>query len=67
MFSHCCNEPSLDELFGDFAIQLLMRRDGLTEGDIRELLCKVNRLRKKSVGGVSSPIHRPLRVRNPLI
>ena len=26
-----------------------------------------NRLRKKSVGGVSSPIRRPLRLRNPLI
>jgi hypothetical protein len=41
MFSHCCNEPSLDEVFGDFAVQLLMRRDGVTESDIRELLCKV--------------------------
>src|SRR5215472_11639410 len=28
-------EPSLDELFGDGAMQLLMRRDGVTESDVR--------------------------------
>ena len=50
MFSHCCNEPSLDELFGDFAIQLLMRHDGVTEGDIRELLCKVKLARAGALG-----------------
>jgi hypothetical protein len=33
-------EPSLDELFGDDAIQLLMRRDGVTESEVRVLLTK---------------------------
>ena len=31
-------EPSLDELFGDIAMQLLMRRDGVSKRDIRALL-----------------------------
>jgi hypothetical protein len=39
MFNGCCTEPSLDELFGDAAMRLLMRRDGVTESDIRALLC----------------------------
>lgn len=39
MFNGCCTEPSLDELFGDDALRLLMRRDGVTESDIRALLC----------------------------
>jgi hypothetical protein len=30
-----CAESSLDELFHDIAVQLLMRRDGVTERDIR--------------------------------
>ena len=34
-------EPSLDELFGDDAIQLLMRRDGVTESEVRVLLAKM--------------------------
>jgi hypothetical protein len=34
-------EPSLDELFGDDAIQLLMRRDGVTESEVRVLLAEV--------------------------
>ncbi len=38
-------EPSLDELFGDFAMQLLMRRDGVTESDVRALLRKVKAIR----------------------
>ena len=33
-----CTEPSLDELFSDTAVQLLMRRDGVKESDIRALL-----------------------------
>jgi hypothetical protein len=37
----CCTEPSLDELFGDVAMRLLMRRDGVTESDIRTLLCEM--------------------------
>ena len=36
-----CAEPSLDELFGDIAVQLLMRRDGVRESDIRALLGQV--------------------------
>jgi len=31
-------ESSLDELFGDGAMQLLMRRDGVTESDVRAAL-----------------------------
>ena len=36
-----CAEPSLDELFRDIGVQLLMRRDGVTERDIRALLGQV--------------------------
>jgi hypothetical protein len=36
-----CAEPSLDELFGDIAAQLLMRRDGVRESDVRALLGQV--------------------------
>jgi hypothetical protein len=39
MFNGRCIEPSLDELFGDAAMRLLMRRDGVTESDVRALLC----------------------------
>ena len=39
MFNEACTEPFLDELFGDAAMRLLMRRDGVTESDIRALLC----------------------------
>jgi hypothetical protein len=34
-------EPSLDELFGDVVMQLLMRRDGVTESDVRALLSEL--------------------------
>src|SRR5262245_38526300 len=34
-------EPSLDELFGDVAMQLLMRRDGVTESDVQALLSEL--------------------------
>ena len=37
----CCAEPSLEELFRDITVQLLMRRDGVTERDIRALLGQV--------------------------
>ena len=40
-----CTEPSLDELFGDAAIRLLMRRDGVTESDVRALLCELKNAR----------------------
>ena len=40
-----CAEPSLDELFRDIAVQLLMRRDGVRESDIRALLGEVKQAR----------------------
>jgi hypothetical protein len=39
-----CAEPSLDELFRDIAVQLLMRRDGVTESDIRALFRQVKQV-----------------------
>ena len=47
-------EPSLDELFGDDAIQLLMRRDGVTESEVRALLAKVREA--KSVNSTTEKI-----------
>lgn len=41
----CCAEPSLDELFLDIAVQLLMRRDRVTESDIRALLGEMGEAR----------------------
>ena len=41
---HCC-EASLDELLRDGAVQLLMRCDRVTEGDVRALLVKVKEAR----------------------
>jgi hypothetical protein len=51
-------EPSLDELFGDDAIQLLMRRDGVTESEVRALLAKV----REALTGASrkSAVDRPV-------
>ena len=40
-----CAEPSLDELFRDIAVRLLMRRDGVTESNIRALLGKMEEAR----------------------
>ena len=40
-----CAEPSLDELFRDIAVQLLMRRDRVTERDIRALLGEMEEAR----------------------
>jgi hypothetical protein len=39
------SEPSLDELFRDAPMQLLMRRDGVTEGEVRALLGGVKEAR----------------------
>jgi hypothetical protein len=39
MFNGRCIELSLDELFGDAAMRLVMRRHGVTESDVRALLC----------------------------
>ena len=61
-------EPSLDELFGDSAMRLLMRRDGVTESDVRALLCKLKDARavescktKRGSGGAKSAGHMPNR------
>ena len=51
MFNERCTEPSLDELFGDSAMRLLMRRDGVTEGDIRALLHELKGARAVALGG----------------
>src|SRR5215469_13013255 len=53
MFGGCCTEPSLDELFGDTAIQLLMRRDGVRESDVRALLCELSDARAAASVGTA--------------
>jgi hypothetical protein len=50
MFNGCCAEPSLDELFEDAAMRHLMRRDGVTESDIRALLCTLKDARAVALG-----------------
>jgi hypothetical protein len=50
MFNERCSEPSLDELFGDSALRLLMRRDGVMEGDIRALLLELKDARSVALG-----------------
>ena len=45
-----CTEPSLDELFRDVAIQLLMRRDGVTESDVLALLDRLRHARAERSG-----------------
>jgi hypothetical protein len=44
------SEPSLDELFGDVAMQLLMRRDGVRESDVRALLGELRDARAAASG-----------------
>ena len=68
MFTGCCTDPSLDELFGDTAMRLLMRRDGVTESDVRGLLCKLKDARavalvatKPDPGATGSGAHPPVR------
>jgi hypothetical protein len=51
MCNRRCTEPSLDELFGDVAMQLLMRRDGVRESDIRALLVELRDARAVDSGG----------------
>ena len=50
MFNGRCCEPSLDELFADSAVRLLMRRDGVTENDIRALLSELKNARTAALG-----------------
>jgi hypothetical protein len=52
MFDGRCVEPSLDELLGDVTMRLLMRRDGVTEYDIRALFCKLKDARAVVLGGI---------------
>ena len=42
----CCIGPTLDELLGDTTVRLLMRRDGVTETDIRALVSDLKDGRK---------------------
>jgi DNA-binding transcriptional ArsR family regulator len=46
-------EPSLDELFGDIAMQLLMRRDGVSESDVRALLGELRDARAVRAGATA--------------
>jgi hypothetical protein len=53
MCNRHCSEPSLDELFGDVAMQLLMRRDGVRESDVRALLGELRDARAAASGGAA--------------
>lgn len=53
MCNRRCTEPSLDELFRDVAMQLLMRRDGVRESDVRALLDEVKDARAVASRGVA--------------
>jgi len=59
MFNGRCTDPSLDELLGDTAMRLLMRRDGVTESDIRALLSKLKDARAVAFG-VALPKAEPI-------
>ena len=48
-----CTEPSLDELFRDIAMQLLMRRDGVRESEVRALLDQLRDMRVAVSGGIA--------------
>lgn len=39
--------PSLDELLSEPIVRLLMRRDGVEEGDVRKLIARVALRRKR--------------------
>jgi hypothetical protein len=66
MFKQCCAGPSLDELFDDFAMQLLMRRDGVTESDVRALLCELKDIRAAVLGRIKGePFSDSSGARNP--
>jgi hypothetical protein len=46
-------EPSLDELLGDPVMQLLMRRDGVTEKDVRAPLGELKDARRVVSSGIA--------------
>ena len=50
MFNGRCTDLSLDELLGDTAMRLLMRRDGVTESDIRALFSRLKDARAVAFG-----------------
>jgi hypothetical protein len=50
MWTRPGTEPSLDELFHDVTIQLLMRRDGVKESDVRALLGELRNAREAASG-----------------
>ena len=51
---HGGTQPSLDELFGDVAMQLLMRRDGVTGSDVQALLSELRDARAVASGGTAA-------------
>ena len=53
MWNRRGTEPSLDELFRDVAMQLLMRRDGVRESDVRALLSRLRDAREAASGGTA--------------
>jgi hypothetical protein len=53
MWNRRSTEPSLDELFRDVTMQLLMRRDGVTESDVRALLGQLRNAREAASGGTA--------------
>ena len=66
MFNQYCAEPSLDELFNDPAMKLLMRRDGVTESDVKALLCDLEEIRKAAFSGIRrKPFRASSGARNP--
>src|SRR5262249_4719258 len=48
----CRAVSRLDELFDDLAMQLVMRRDGVTERDLRVLLCELKDIRAAPLVGI---------------
>lgn len=51
----CCTEPTLDEILDDQTIRMLMERDRVREGAIRELLGHVMLTRTVGRGDRSQP------------
>lgn len=47
---HRSMEASLDELFSDATARLLMRRDGVAEDVVRQLLRDVKKARRQALG-----------------
>ena len=54
MCSSRCIEASLDDLFSDIAMELLMRCDGVKESDVRALLDQLREPRSAVSAGIAS-------------